>query len=126
MKEETTMQHVALQYSDKEKADVFFKEILGLELIKDFKIQTELTKKIFDISEEVDVFVYGTKSLVFEIFITPHTTKYIFNHLCIKVPDKDEFVKKCKELNLEPYFVDKGEKKLLFVRDHSDNLYEIK
>ncbi len=123
---EVSMQHVALQYSEKAKADIFFKEILGLDLLKDFKLSVELSKQIFDVSEEVNVFVYANKECFLEIFITPYKTDCIFNHVCIKVPDKKEFVNKCEKNNLKPYFVDKGDKKLLFVRDHSDNLYEIK
>lgn len=126
MKENVTTQHVALQYAEKEKADIFFKEILGLKLIKEFKLQENLSKQIFDVSEEVDVFVYGNESVVFEIFITPHTTDYVFNHVCIKVPDKKDFVKKCEKNNLKPFFVDKGDKKLLFTKDYFDNLYEVK
>ena len=68
----------------------------------------------------------GTEDIVFEIFITPHTTDYVFNHVCIKVPDKEDFVKKCEKNNLKPFFVDKGDKKLLFTKDYFDNLYEVK
>jgi len=126
MKEKATMQHVALQYAEKEKADIFFKEILGLKLIKDFKLQENLSKKIFDVSEEADVFVYGNEDAVFEIFITPHTTDYVFNHVCIKVPNKEDFVKKCEKNNLKPFFVYKDNRKLLFTKDYFNNLYEVK
>jgi hypothetical protein len=126
MQEEVTVQHVALQYKSKEKADVFFKEILGLNLIKDFKLSKDLSKKIFDISEEVNVFVYGNKESIFEIFITSNKTEYVFNHICIKISDKDNFIKTCEKNNLKPFFVEKKDKNLLFVKDHSDNLYEIK
>ena len=126
MQENVTMQHVALQYAEKEKADIFFKEILGLKLIKDFKLQENLSKKIFDVSEEADVFVYGNEDAVFEIFITPHTTDYVFNHVCIKVPNKEDFVKKCEKNNLKPFFVYKDNRKLLFTKDYFNNLYEVK
>ena len=126
MQENVTMQHVALQYAEKEKADIFFKEILGLKLIKDFKLQENLSKKIFDVSEEANVFVYGNKDVVFEIFITPHTTDYVFNHVCIKVPNKEDFVKKCEKNNLKPFFVYKDNRKLLFTKDYFNNLYEVK
>ena len=126
MSEKVSTKHVALQYTSKEKADIFFKEILGLDFLKKFKLSEELSQQIFDKSEEVDVFVYSNEESVFEIFITPSKTEYIFNHVCIKVPDKDQFIKDCENNNLKPFFVEKGDKKLLFVRDYSGNLYEIK
>jgi hypothetical protein len=55
----TTIQHIALQYADKKQADIFFKKILGLDLIKNFNISKELAKQIFNKPEEVKVFVYG-------------------------------------------------------------------
>ena len=126
MDKKVTMQHVALHYKNKEKADIFFKKILGLEIIKDFKLSKSLSEQIFDISQDADVFVYGNQNLVVEVFISPNTQKHVFNHICIKASDKDEFVNKCEKNNLKPYFVEKGDKKLLFVKDHSDNIYEIK
>ncbi len=126
MKRTVRMQHVALQYKNKSESDIFFREILGLELIKEFKLSKLLAKQIFNVSEEINVFLYANKDLAFEIFITDYKTEYFFNHVCIKVPDKEEFVKKCKNNDLKPFFVEKGDKKLLFVKDFSDNLYEIK
>ena len=126
MSEETITQHVALQYKNKKQADVFFKEILDLDFIKEFKLPQELAKQIFNIAEETNVVVYGNEKCAFEIFITSNKTEYIFNHVCIEVSDKDAFFKKCKENKLKPFFVSKGNKKLLFVKDYSDNLYEIK
>jgi len=122
----TSIQHVALEFLSKEKADIFFKEILGLNLVKNFKLSKELSKIIFDIDGEVDVLVYQYKDSIFEVFITISKIKKTFNHVCIQVDDKDGFVKKCEKNNLNPLFVNKGDKKLLFVRDFSDNLYEIK
>jgi len=126
MSQKTVIQHIALQYANKEQADIFFKEILGLDLVKNFKLYKELSKPIFGKPGDVDVFVYSNEESVFEIFITNSKTEYIFNHVCIKVSDKEQFVKKCEKNNLKPFFVKKGDKKLLFVRDYADNLYEIK
>ena len=122
----TTIQHIALQYADKKQADIFFKEILDLSLIKNFNVSKELAKKIFNISEEVEVFVYGNDNATFEIFIIEKKQLNVFNHVCIKIDDKEEFFNKCKKYKLKPYYVKKEDKKLLFLRDHSNNLYEIK
>jgi hypothetical protein len=122
----TIIQHIALQYTNKKQADIFFKKILGLNLIKNFNVSKELAKQIFNISEDVEVFVYGNDSIVFEIFITKQKQIHVFNHVCIKIDDKEEFFNKCNKHKLKPYYVKKEDKKLLFLRDHSNNLYEIK
>jgi hypothetical protein len=126
MKPKTTIQHVALQYKNKNKADIFFKEILGLSLIKKFNVSKELAKKIFNIHEEVEVFVYGNNNATFEIFITKQKNFHVFDHVCIKIDNKEEFFNQCKKYKLKTYYVKKDNKKLLFLRDYSNNLYEIK
>lgn len=126
MVQKTTMMHVALNYSNKDKADIFFREILGLKLQKSFILNPELSKQIFDLSEQVDVFVYGDESAVFEVFITEKKVKHSFEHICIKVNDKKDFIEKCKSYGLKPYQINKDEKQLLFVKDFSGNLYEVK
>jgi hypothetical protein len=122
----TIVQHIALQYKNKKEADIFLKKILGLSSIKNFNVSKELAKQIFNISEEVEVFVYGNESINFEIFITKQKQLHFFNHVCIKIEDKKEFFNKCNEYKLKPYYVEKEGKKLLFLRDYSNNLYEIK
>jgi len=126
MGQKTILQHVAINYKDKEKADIFFTKILDLKLQKSFSLTPDLSKQIFDISEKIDVFVYGDNFTVFEVFITQKTVKHAFEHVCIKVDDKKEFIDKCKNYGLKPYIINKDEKQLLFVKDFSDNLYEIK
>lgn len=118
--------HIALQYSDRKKADIFFKKILGLNLIKTFTLSKELSNDIFNIKEEVVVDVYRNKGTYFEIFITNTETKYNFEHTCLEVDNIQEFIKRCKKYKIEPKYVKKGDRELLFIRDFSKNLYEIK
>ena len=118
--------HIALQYSDRKKADIFFNKILGLNLIKTFTLSKELSNDIFDIKEEVIVDVYSNKYAYFEVFITNIETQYNFEHTCLEVENIEEFLKRCKKYKIEPKYVKKGDRFLLFIRDFSNNLYEIK
>ena len=62
----------------------------------------------------------------FEIFISTELQTDVYSHTCIEVEDKQRFITMCKQHRLHPYIVPKGEKELLFVRDFSHNLYEVK
>jgi len=117
--------HVALQCNDKEKAEIFFKNILGLTLKKRFTITKELSEAIFGINESVDVEVYGNNETVFEIFIFQTEVKHGYGHVCIEI-DKKEFLYRCKQYGIKPIVINKGEKNLLFVKDFAGNLFEIK
>ena len=123
---ETQILHVAIQYHDKEKANIFFTEILDLSLKKSFTIPPELTESIFDVKENIEILYYDDGKTGFEVFITEKKNKTVFEHICIEVKDKNEFIERCKKHGLKPWFVQKDDKKLLFVKDFSDNLYEVK
>jgi catechol 2,3-dioxygenase-like lactoylglutathione lyase family enzyme len=118
--------HVALQNKNKNDAIIFYKDVLGLSLIKTFSLNEELSKSIFSINKSVEVLVFQGDKSKFEIFITDINLNLNFNHIGIIINNKEEFFKKCNENNLKPFKVLKGEKELLFVKDFYDNLFEIK
>lgn len=126
MEEKTITKHVALQYPSKEQAEIFFTKILGLPLLKSFTLSKDLANQIFGINEEVTAYAYADGNTYFEIFITDKKSKPGYEHTCIEIKNKDEFVERCKKHGIEPIFVKKGERTLLFVRDYAGNLFEIK
>lgn len=126
MSKEVKLNHVAIHFADRDKASIFFSKILGFDLLKNFTISKELSSRIFGINKTVDVDVYDNGKTRFEVFISNIDMKKSFEHICIEVTDKIQFIIRCKENGLEPFIVKKGEKDLLFVRDFSNNLYEIK
>ena len=127
MNRKTSINHVALQFSDKEKADIFFNKILEMPKVKTFTVSEELSENIFGIKKSVEVVVYDNGKARFEVFIKdPITTKYSYEHTCIEISNKKEFIARCKKYDIEPLIVKKEDKDLLFVRDFSNNLYEIK
>ena len=126
MGEETSLNHVALQYSDRDKAEIFFTKILGIPLKKKFTISPELSKDIFGIEENVEILVYDNQTARFEVFITQLNKKQGYGHVCIEIKNKKEFIDRCKKYGMEPMVIKKDGKDLLFVRDFSDNLFEVK
>ena len=123
---EIKTKHIALQYKDRTKAKIFFNEILGLDFNKTFTLSNELSKDIFGLDEEVTVDVYSNEDAYFEVFITKTKTKYNYEHTCIEIDNEEEFIVKCKMNGIEPIFVKKDGKTLLFIKDFSDYLFEIK
>ncbi|UCD13520.1 MAG: VOC family protein [Thermoplasmatales archaeon] len=126
MSEEVLLNHVALQYSDREKAAIFFTKILGIPRVKNFTLSKELSAGIFGINNGVDIDVYDNGRARFEVFISHTTRNLSYEHICIEVKDKKEFILRCKKYGLEPFTIKKDGKDLLFVRDFSDYLYEVK
>ena len=123
---ETTIHHVAVMCTDRVKAEVFFTKILGIARMKNFLLSAEMANAIFGVSEKVEVDVFDDGCTRFEVFYMKSKRKFLFEHICIEVKRKHEFIVRCNEFGLEPFEVQKDGKTLLFVRDFSDNLYEVK
>jgi len=126
MDEETSLNHVALQYSDEKKAEIFFTKILGIPLKKKFTISPELSKDIFGIEESVEILVYDNQKARFEVFIIQLDKKQGYAHTCIEIENKKELINRSKKYGIEPIVIKKDGKDLLFVRDFSGNLFEVK
>ena len=124
--EKVLLNHVAVQNKSKKESDLFFEEILEIPKVKEFDLSKDLSEKIFGLSEEVKVCVYDNTKVRLEVFITNKIKNLSFDHICINVSSKEELIEKCKKFGLEIRLVDKGEKTLLFIKDFSENIYEIK
>jgi hypothetical protein len=126
MTHEITLCHAAVACDTLAHAKIFFETILGLKLVKSFTLDKQLSKDIFELPQSVDIRVYGNDSIMIEVFFHPQKTTATYIHLCIGVGNSEVFLEKCELNGLKPFYVTKGEKQLLFVRDFSRNLYEIK
>lgn len=105
---------------------MFYEHILGADLVKSFQLGEELFQRIFDKKGAAEVFVYETRNLRFEIFVTDVSVWRGCAHLCLLVEEKKEFAKQCDNHRIPVKWVHKEEKHLLFVSDFSGNLFEIK
>jgi len=126
MTKEIVIQHVAVECSDQQSADRFFTTILGIPKIKDTLLSKELSAAIFGINKNVPIEVYDNGKTRFEVFINTTRSEQTYDHICIEVDNKSGFITQCKKQGLNPFFVEKEGKQLLFVRDFSNNLYEVK
>jgi len=122
----TRLNHVALQYSDKSKAKIFFTDILKIPKIRSFSLNNDLSENIFGLKENVDIDVYDNGEVRFEVFYTGKLNKSSFSHFCIEIENKQDFIEICKKNGLNPFIIKKDQKELLFVKDFSNNLYEVK
>lgn len=126
MDEKNIIQHIAIQYKNRKQAETFFTKILGIPLKKTFTVSKDLSDAIFGLKEEVTVDVYSDEKAYFEIFITKIQIKHGFEHIGLEINDKEEFINRCKNYDIEPIYVKKGEKTLLFIKDYAGNIFEIK
>jgi len=119
------IQHVAVEVVNEAYADRFFSLVLGLSKVKSSVLSKELSLAIFQIDEEVRFDLYENGLTRFEVFVTGRSCTKSFAHVCIAVDERSVFFRQCQDHGLEPFFVEKKGKQLLFVRDFSGNLFEV-
>jgi catechol 2,3-dioxygenase-like lactoylglutathione lyase family enzyme len=117
--------HVALECSDVQSADLFFSNVLGIPKVKSTTLSAELCASIFQVDRPVQMETYDNGRMRVEVFITPKPLLSSFVHVGIAVERKTDFVARCQQQGLAPFFVEKNGKQLLFVRDFCGNLFEV-
>jgi hypothetical protein len=125
MDKQTVVQHVALECSSVQLADIFFIKVLGIPKVKSTMLPMELCSSIFQVDRSVQMETYDNGTARFEVFITAEPKNSSFVHIGLAIDNTTDFIARCKDHGLTPFFVHKGEKQLLFVRDFSENLFEI-
>lgn len=118
--------HVALQYTDEEKADIFFGKVLNMEVVREFTLAAGVSDAIFGIRDEVKVKTYADSNITFEIFFTKIIPKIGYEHICISVGDKKNLIEKCRKYGIEIVCLNMKNKEYLFMKDYSGYVYEIK
>ena len=120
------LEHIALSVSDYKEIDKFYINVLGMKQIKNFVLRKELAANIFEINEEITVFLLQKDKVVFEIFITTEYRKKAFDHICISIKNREKFINK---VLLNGYNVIRIKREifdLIFVKDKDGNVFEIK
>ena len=118
--------HIALSVSDYKEIEKFYTNVLGMKQIKTFVLRKDLAANIFEINEEITVFLLQKDRVVFEIFITTEYRKQAFDHVCISIKNREEFINK---VLLKEYKVIRIERELfdlIFIKDKDGNIFEIK
>ncbi|MBL7128675.1 MAG: VOC family protein [Ignavibacteria bacterium] len=120
------LEHIALTISEPEEVKNFYKDILGLTEVKTFAIKESLANDIFGLNEEASVFLLQKDNLLLEVFIRQETKRQSFNHICLSVNDRESLFRRAKQKNYECIRIERDTYDLIFIKDKSGNVFEIK
>ncbi len=123
------IKHVALCMDSKDHARSFYQDLLNAELVKEFEVSKSVVKQIFSIDidqQHLTVMVFENENLLFEIFISKKIARNGLDHVCISVDNLNGFIKQCQSMNITVLKIPKNNKTLVFIKDFSGNLFEIK
>lgn len=121
-----TYNHIGLTISESSDIRKFYQNILGMKLRRNFVLNLFLAKTIFGIEKELEVSSGKIGNLKIELFTTDQEISTICNHICLSVSERDKFINEIKENGYECIVLKREMSDLVFIKDKSGNLFEIK
>ena len=120
------LEHVALTIMDQKEIRQFYREILGFSEVRNFDLQEDLAGQIFGIEKDTTVYQLQNGKFFLELFIMPERFEQVYNHVCISVPDRQRILDRAGQYGYECIHIRKQHADLVFIKDRSGNLFEIK
>ena len=120
-------QHIGITIHTQDDIETFYKGVLGLEEVRRFQVDPDLSERLFGIRRQVSVAVLSRDDFRVELFLSDERQHGVYNHIGIAVPDPQAAMKKAEMHGFEVTCIERESKNdLLFIRDHSGNTFEIK
>jgi len=121
------LNHIALQINFEKDIRDFYENILGFQVIRRFAIGSEMAASIFGLTKQATVVLVEKEDLIIELFVTEILLPFQgYQHTCLDVDNRNEILEGCREKNYEVIKIEKEHHNLLFVKDKSENLFELK
>jgi catechol 2,3-dioxygenase-like lactoylglutathione lyase family enzyme len=120
------LEHIALTITDYSEIKEFYQKILGFTEIRSFILQKDLAREIFGIGKETKVFHFQKADLSLELFVMPERFEHVYNHICLSIPNRYEIASQADQNGYECIRIRRQNSNLIFIKDKSGNLFEIK
>ena len=118
--------HIGITINNREDIKNFYKDILGMQEIKEFKIPAEISRKIFKLDKNTPIVTLAKENFVLELFYCQDEVTPVYNHIGIYQNNRMAFVDRVEEKGYPVHIISRENKKeLIFIEDHSGNKFEI-
>ena len=120
------LNHIGIVINEVAEIENFYQNILGMKIVKQFKLDRELSNEIFKINKETDVYMMQKDDLILELFITQNPRSVSYDHLCISVHSRKKLIEKAKKDNYSCLIIPEENYDIVFIKDGSGNIFEVK
>ena len=120
-----TILHIGLQVSEADLID-FYVEVMGGKIENSFLLSFVDAALIFGLEEDINAYFIRAEELVFELFVRNDVLIPSCSHVCFFSENAHEIAARALEKGYPLYVRKKYEKETYFIKDSSNNLFEIK
>ncbi|MBN2807318.1 MAG: hypothetical protein JXR22_11735 [Prolixibacteraceae bacterium] len=118
--------HLALTVNESSEVKDFYEEVLLFGVHHKFKLSRDLSKNIFGLEEDSEVFVMRHQDMEFELFINGHQEKSFFSHVCLAYWKSERIYASAIREGYRALIKPRQGHDTYFIWDKSGNLFEIK
>jgi len=120
------LQHIALSITEPLEVRDFYQSLLGANAIRYFVLDKNLAGQIFGINRDTSVYLMQKDELFLELFLIPEQNNLNFHHICISIENRIQLFENALEKGYECIQIQRNENDLIFIKDKSGNIFEIK
>ena len=120
------LEHIALTVKIREEINDFYCKILEMNRVRDFVLKRDVAFDLFGRDEQIEVAFLEKDGISMEIFVTETQAGSRVEHLCIAVTDREQLTRSAREMGYGVIRIKRPEFDLLFLKDKSGNLFELR
>lgn len=121
------LEHIGITINEESDIQAFYKDLLGLEEVNKFDLYEDLSEKAFGISNMASVTFLSRDNFFIELFLTGKKQNPVYNHICISIQNRDNIIRKAKSKGFPVTNIKRESRDdVIFLRDNSGNIFEIK
>lgn len=121
------LEHIGITINEESDIAAFYKDLLGLKEERIFELYEDVSEKLFGIGDRVSVTLLSGEDFFMEVFLTERKQTPVYNHICISVANRDDIIQKAKSMGFPVTEIERESRDdIVFIRDHSGNIFEIK
>lgn len=124
------LNHLALNIIDFDEIQSFYINVLGFKHEYDFRIQPDISLKIFGLKKEINVYKISHNNIFIELFLVPDssfTGNNGFAHICFESKNREKILTNASNGGYHATtIIRENHPNLTFIKDKAGNLFEIK
>ena len=120
------LEHIALNITDTKEIIDFYQNVLGMVEVRNYELDKNLANLFFNIRENTLVYLMQKDNLFLELFVYTKSYNNGFNHICVKVKNREAIVANAKKYSYKCIHRKREYFDQIFISDNSGNIFEIK
>ncbi len=121
------IKHIGININTLEDIERFYAGLLGFKTEYKFMLDASLSERVFGINRGCEVYYLSNGTIEVELFYSKEKVQSGYAHICFETDDTGRLTEKARKAGFLHLYRERKEKEpLIFLKDLSGNIFEIK